>query len=462
MTARALTPVARVDFLSIQPRRADGATLCCLFAVVLLVIPSRMVLRGVPLALTPASVIAMLLGVVWFCAHFTNTLGAAKGPNMVRTGLFSYGAAIFITYGYSTFGYLPADELSLADHAIVLMIAVLGLALGACDGIRTADRVDLVLKAVVVCGAISGTVGICQFLLKFDPTTYFKLPMLRYESTETLGAIERGGLRRVGGTMGHPIEFGVVSSMILPFAAHLAFQAKERGQPALRWWICTALIGTGMMFSVSRSAMVGLAAVTVVLFIGWPGRRRAYALLVGLIFLAFMKVAVPGLIGNIVALFANAGKDDSVKYRTHDYPVAAAEIGRHLWFGRGYGTWYAPKHQVFDNQYLLTSVEGGVLGIAGFVLIFLIGIAAALRFRYLATDPSRRDLGLTIAAALVVPLLGSATFDLASFKTAEGLSFLLIGLAGAMLRITKSELPAPPMIPQRRPAGSARSPAAAT
>jgi O-Antigen ligase len=427
------------EFLKVEPRRADGATIACLFAVVLLVIPSRMVLRGVPLALTPASVIAMLLGVVWFCAHFTTTLGVAKGPNAVRTCLFVYGAAILVTYGVSTYGYLPADELSLADHSIVLMVAVLGLALGVADGIRTADRVDFVLKAVVVCGTISAVVGVCQFLLKFDPTTYFKLPMLRYESTETLGTIERGGLRRVGGTMGHPIEFGVVSAMILPFAAHYAFQAKERGEPALRWWVCTALIGTAMMFSASRSAMVSLAGITIVLFIGWPGKRRARALLAGVVFLAVMKVAVPGLIGNIVNLFANAGNDDSVKYRTHDYPVAAAEIMRHLWFGRGYGTWYAPKHQVFDNQYILTMVEGGVIGMAAFAVIFGGGLYAAIRFRYLSTDPSRRDLGLTIAAALIPPLLGSATFDLVSFKTAEGLSFLLIGAAGAMLRITKDE-----------------------
>jgi hypothetical protein len=450
MAAPTLAPVARVNFLDAEPRRADGATIACLFVVTLLVIPSRMVLRGVPLSLTPASVIAMLVGLCWFCAHFTTTLGVAKGPSIVRTGLFGYAAAIFVTYGVSTFGYLPADELNLADHSIVLMIATLGLALGVCDGIRSPERIDFVLKAVVICGAISGTVGICQFLLKFDPTQYLKLPVLRYESTETLGTIERGGLRRVGGTMGHPIEFGVVSAMILPFAAHFAFQAKEKGRPALRWWICTALIATGLMFSASRSAMVSLAGITVVLFIGWPGRRRARALLTGLIFLAVMKVAVPGLIGNIVGLFANAGNDDSVKYRTHDYPVAAAEIMRHLWFGRGYGTWYAPKHQVFDNQYILTMVEGGVIGMAGFAVIFFVGLYAAIRFRYLSLDSSRRDLGLTIAAALVVPLLGSATFDLVSFKTAEGLSFLLIGVAGAMLRITKDDERAARDLPKTR------------
>src|SRR5207244_495527 len=129
----------------------------------------------------------------------------------------------------------------------------------------------------------------------------------------------------------------------------------------------------------------------------------------------------------------------SVKWRTHDYDIAAAEIGRHLWFGHGYGTWYAPKHIVFDNQYILGMVEGGVIGTAAFAIAFFCGLFAAVRARYLSADPARRDLGLTIAASLVVPLIGCATFDLASFKTAEGLSFLLIGAAGCLLRTARTE-----------------------
>ncbi|HEV2779861.1 MAG TPA: O-antigen ligase family protein [Actinophytocola sp.] len=442
------------DFLSPPRQRADGATLAVLFVVALLVIPARLVLRGVPLALTPASVIAMLVGLVWLCAQFTTTLGVAKGRNVVRTGLFCYAAALLATYGYSTFGYLPADELSLADHAIVLLIAVVGLALGVCDGVRGADRMDFVLKAVVVCGAISATVGIVQFLFNLDLTQFLKLPMLRYESGETLIEVERNGLRRVGGTMGHPIEFGVVLAMILPLAAHYGFQARERSRPALRWWVCAGLIATGLMFSASRSAMVGIGGVAIVLLIGWPARRRVRALLIAAGFLVLMKLAVPGLITNMINLFANAGTDDSVKWRTWDYPAATTEILRHLWFGRGYGTWYAPKHQVFDNQYILTMVEGGVIGMAAFVAVFACGIYAAIRFRYLSDDRSRRDLGLTIAASLVVPLLGSATFDLVAFKTAEGLSFLLIGAAGALLRITAAERAAAP--PTSRPRSPAR------
>jgi O-antigen ligase len=431
--------VAPKDFLALPQRRADGATLAVLFVVALLVIPARLVFRGVPLALTPASVIAMLIGLCWLCAQFSTTLGVAKGRNAVRTALLIYLAALLATYGYATFGYLPADELSLADHAIVLLVATTAMALGVCDGVRGLDRLNFVLKAVVVCGTISASVGVVQFVLGFDLAQYLRLPILRYESGETLIEIERNGMRRVGGTTGHPIEFGVVCAMILPLAAHYAFQARERSAPALRWWVCTGLIATGLMFSASRSAIVGIAGVGIVLLIGWPRRRRVRALLVAAGFLVLVRLAVPGLINNMFTLFANAGNDDSVKWRTWDYPAATAEILRHLWFGRGYGTWYAPKHQVFDNQYILTMVEGGVIGMAAFITVFACGIYAAGRFRYLSTDPSRRDLGLTIAACLVVPLLGSATFDLVAFKTAEGLSFLLIGVAGALLRVTAAE-----------------------
>jgi O-antigen ligase len=447
--------IDRTDFLGEKPRRgADGATLAVIFVVALLVIPARLVLRGIPLSLSPASVIAMLIGLTWLCAHFTSTLGVAKGRNVVRTGLFIYGVALLATYGYSTFAPLPMDELSLADHAIVLLVAVVGLGLGLVDGVRGADRLDFVLKAVVVCGAFAALVGVLQFLADFDLTKYLKLPMLRYSSEETLIEVERGGMRRVGGTMGHPIEFGVVCSMILPLAVHYAFRAKERLEPVRRWWICAGIIACGLMFSVSRSAVLGAAAAAVVLFIGWPTRVRLRALAVVAGFLVLMKFTVPGLLGNFYNLFSNAGTDDSVKWRTHDYPIALDEIMRHLWFGRGYGTWYAPKHQVFDNQYILTMVEGGVVGMVGFLIAFGVGIYAAIRVRVLSRDPLRRDLALAIVAGLFVPLVGSATFDLVSFKTAEGLSFLLIGAAGALLRFTYAGADPPrgrPMIRPRRP-----------
>lgn len=422
------------DFLAAQTRqRADGATLACLFVLALLLIPARLVFRGVPLSLTPADAISLTIGLCWLCAQLTMTLGAAKGRNPVRTALFLYAAAMLAVYGYATYAYLPPDELKLADHAAVLVVANVGLALGVCDGVRGAVRLDFVLKSVVVAGTLVAVIGAFQFLFDFDLTKYLALPGLHYTSEDAF-ITERSALRRVAATTGHPIEFGVLCAMILPIAVHYGFQARDRAQPALRWWLCCVLLGAGLMFSVSRSAVLGLACAGLVLFVGWPARRRLQALLVSLGFLVVMKFTVPGLLGTFYGLFANAGTDDSVRYRTHDYGVAAREIGKHLWFGRGLGTWYAPKHQVFDNQYILTLVETGLIGLVAFAGIFLCGCYAAIRVRHLSTDPGARDLGLTLAACLLVPLIGAATFDLLSFHTVTGFAFLLIGATGGQLR----------------------------
>jgi len=434
---RAPSPKAPSLEVFARLRRADGATLACVFALALLLVPARMVFRFLPMSLTPANVVSLVAALAWLLAQFTATLGMAKGRNPVRTAVFCYFTAMIATYGYATAGYLPSDELNLADHALVLIVAMVGIALLVCDGVRGLDRLDFLLRTVVVAGAVISVIGAFQFLLDLDLTRYLRLPILEFTS-EDAAVLEREDLRRVAATTGHPIEFGVVCAMLLPVAAHYGFHARDRAA-AVRWWGCTLLIAMGLMFSVSRSAMLGLAGVAVVLLLGWPARRRIRALAAAGGFLAGVWLLVPGLLGTFYGLFANLGTDDSIRYRTHDYAVAAEEIARHPWLGRGVATWYAPKHQVFDNQYILSAVEAGLIGITVIVAMFLVAGYAALRARRLAADPGARDLGLSLAAALTVPLIGMATFDLLSFAQVTGVSFLFIGAAGALLRAVTAE-----------------------
>ncbi|QUQ68420.1 O-antigen ligase family protein [Kutzneria sp. CA-103260] len=429
------------DFLPGKTRSlADGATLVCIFVAVLMLVPARLVFKGIPLSLTPGNVAALFAGICWVCAQLTLTLGMAKGRTPVRTGLFVYMIAVVMSYGYANYGPLPADEVKLSDHAIVLVAGNCAVALMMNDGVRGLIRLDKVLKTGVVCGAGVALVGCCQFLLKLDLTKYMVLPGLRATSDDS--AVQtRDALARVAGTTGHPIEFGVLCAMLLPLAAHFAFQAKQRGEPALRWWICCGIIAAGMMFSVSRSAVLSILGAAVVLFLGWPAKRRWYTLLVGAVFLGVIKVAVPSLLGALVDLFANIGNDSSISHRTYASAVAAKQISLHPLFGHGPGTWYAGKHEVFDNQYILSTVETGFVGVAAFASIFLCAFYSALRARYLSKDPGARDLALTICACLVAPLIGSATFDLLGFATVTGFTFVLVGAAGSLLRTAKQLAP---------------------
>lgn len=418
------------------PHRADAATVGVVFVVILMIVPARLVFRGLSFAITPAEAVGLFSLVWWLCAQFTVNLGVAKGRTLVRSAAFIYAFALLATYAYATAGFLPRDELDLADHMAITAAATIGIVLLVVDGVRGKDRLDVVLKSVVVMGAVLGVIGAMQFLLKFDPTEYMVLPGLRFTNQE-LFILERNGLARVAATTGHPIEFAVLCAMILPIGLHFGFQALERKDPSLRWWICSALIGAGLVFSVSRSAFVGLAGAGVVLLIGWPRKRRLWAVGGLLVFLGAVKLIVPGVLGAIIDLFANISSDSSLRWRTMDYAAAGAEIAKHPWLGRGLGTWYAPKYLVFDNQYILSTVETGLIGVVAFAGLFAAGIWSALRARHLQTDPSVRDLGLTLAACLVVPLIGSATFDLRSYAVVTGLAFLLVGAAGALMRETK-------------------------
>ena len=426
-------------FLGPKTHRADGATLAAIFVVTLMLTPARLVFRGIPISITPADLIGLGLGALWLCAQFLPTVGIAKGRTAARTALFTYATAALITYGYTSFQYLPADELKLTDSALVLLVAVVGVSLLVSDGVRTCERLDFLMKVIVVAAALMAVVGILQFTAGFDVTRYLKLPFLRY--TLDLGFItDRSGFRRAAATAANSIEFGVVCAMVLPLALRYAFRAQENTESARRWWwLCAFLIGVGLMFSVSRSAILGLSAITVVLMFGWSRRRRIIAVVASLLFLGAMKVAVPTLLGTLYSLFVNYSSDGSVSYRTHDYPIATVEIAKNLWLGHGIGTWYAPKHVIFDNQYLETLVEGGVVGLLALLALFGSALYCSARGRWLISDPDLRDLGLTIFACMLVPLLGSATFDLMDFNTVAGITFVLVGASGAFLRICVAE-----------------------
>ena len=414
--------------------RIDGATLGCVYAIALTAIPAKMILKGIPLALTPAAVVGLLTGVVWFCTQMVTTLGVAKGRNVVRTTLFIYASTQLATYGYATLGFLPPDELSATDRVLVTVTALIALAIGVCDGVRGIDRLTKLLRVVVVGAAIMAFFGVLQFFVGFDITKSLTIPGLKPATTDTSYVLERASFPRPAGTAGHPIEFGVVCAMITPLALHFAFRAKADGLKRWPWWLATALVAVGAMLSLSRSAILGLAVAALVLFPGWPAKRRKQMLLATPLFLVVMRLMVPGLLGTLYSLFANISDDPSAQHRTKAIELAGQQIDQHLWLGRGLGTYLPTKYGWLDNQYLGTLVENGLIGLAAFGMLFLIGMGAALRARAMTRDPRERDLALSLTACLAVPAVSAATFDLLGFSVASGFTFLLVGASGALLR----------------------------
>ena len=419
--------------------RISGVTLAGVYIALLLVVPARLVVARLPISLPPSMLFGLLLLMLWLFGHFLNTLAMAKGRSAVRTMLSALLVTQLITYGVATRNFLPTDELNGADRALIAMVCVIGVALAVCDGVRGVDGVNSVMKVTICAVTFVSLVGILQFGLDIDLTRYLKFPGLVPVLTDNSFILERSGLRRPAGTTNHPIEFGIVCAVAVPLAAHYAFRARTRGEPAARWFLCLLLLAMGAVVSLSRTAIIGLAVAGVFLLLAWPKKRSGGALLVVGMFVGAMQVGVPGLAGTIYGLFAGIGTDSSIIARTDDYATAGKQIDLHPFFGRGFGTYLPTKYGPLDNQYLGTIVENGYVGLFVMITLLVVAIGTGLLVRRLTTDRTTRELGAAIAAAIGVLAAGAATFDLLYFGMATGLLFVLIGLAGALMRGVRAE-----------------------
>jgi O-antigen ligase len=425
------------EFLGTR-RRADGATLVGFYLMALLVVPARLVL-AIPMTLPPALVIALGLGLLWFATQMVDTLGMGKGHNEVRFVLALYLSAHLLTYGIATRRYLPTDELTVADSSLIRILATVSVAIFLCDAIASRERLDRVLRVVLACVAVSAAVGLVQFGLGVDLPAYINLPGLRVQETSYAAFESRSIFRRPTGTTNHPIEFGLICAVAVPLGAHYVFKARDSGTPAGRWWLCLALVGLGAMTALSRTAILGLVASAVVMLITLPKRRKISVLTVGGGFFLAASMAVPGLFGTLRGMFSNIENDPSITARTADYADIARVIDQHPLMGRGFGTFLPSKFSILDNQFLLTIVENGYIGLVVLVGLLATGVYAAVRARSLTTDEDLKGIGGCLIAAILVCGIGSATFDLLAFGVATGTLFVMVGMSGALLRIARAE-----------------------
>jgi O-antigen ligase len=306
------------------------------------------------------------------------------------------------------------------------------------DSLRGLHRIDKLLRIIIYGCAFSAAIGLIQFFTGLDPTHYMVLPGLRaVDNVETL--LARSIFRRPSGTAGHPIEFGVVSAVATPLAAHYAFRAKDHDRRMWPWWLCVIVLAVGAMVSLSRPAILGLVAAGLVLLPTWSGKRQLHTLIATVLFTGLMRLFVPGLIGTLFSLFNNLSGDPSIQHRQQDYARASVQIAQHPWLGRGFGTYLPAKYGPLDNQYLGTLVETGIVGLAALVVVLIAGAYAAVQIRRVAKDPVIRDLAQTLLASLSVIMVADATYDAFGFIMATGLCFMLVGICGAMWRTIKKD-----------------------
>jgi len=429
------TTEARPPFRGILAWRPDAISLLSLVVLVTFAIPARFVAHGFGAVGTPTNLLGVGLFFLWI---FGRMRGSKPGPawQPVRIVVSVYLLAMLVTFAVGFARGLYPDEASNATRFMIQTIALSGIALVAADAVTSRQRLMLLLQRVVYGGAFMGFAGDLEFFTKYNLAAHLRFPGLTLNNTIS-GLRARGfGFDRVAGTATHYIEFGVVLGMLLPLAIHFAIFAPTRGRRQFNW-LLVLIMAVGVPFSLSRAAAIALVVGLLILTACWTWRARLDGLVVAGIVAVGMKAVKPGLLGTVRALFTNVGNDPSVSGRTDDYGVSFTLIGQRPLFGRGAGTFIPSRYRFLDNQFLMTAIESGVVGLIALSMLFVGGFALAHRIGKFASDPETKHLGYALLAAFVGGFLTSFTFDSLSFSIFATTLFLLLGVAGALWRLDR-------------------------
>jgi O-antigen ligase len=413
-------------------RGADATTLLTLYLVLLWGIPSSMVVPSLGSAGSPSNLLGVASFFWWVWFHVRRTEPHTRGFQAVRAAMLTWLLIMFVVYAHAMAGPIVGDEVSVADNGILRLLGMAGVLLLAADGITSYERLHVLLRRLALAAGAVAVLGFVQYLTHQLWIDRLSIPGLSPAAVTELGA--RSGFARPSGTSASAIEYGVVLAMTLPIVITLA------GGTHRRWGYRLLLLPMilSIYLSVSRSAYLCAAIGLLVLALSWSNRQRLQALgFMGVASVA-LYVSVPGLLGAILGLFSNADSDPSVASRTGSYEVAGEFIANSPLVGRGFGT-FLPRYWILDNGYLGLLIEGGVLGLGGLLLLLATGFLSARRAGN-GVPLEDRQYSRALMASILAGATSFAFFDTFAFPQTSGCVFLVLGIAGAMRRLS-SERP---------------------
>jgi hypothetical protein len=409
-------------------------TMICLLDL----IPATLIVPGMTDVGRPALIIALGLFCWWVLVRLNPRL-LPIGSQPMRWVVMVYLTSELVSYGAGFLRGLSPIESNGADRELLAAAGFVGVILMASDGIPNWRRLNGLLRVFVWCSTFMALVGILQFMLRIDITQYMTIPGLQPKGY-IVGFEDRGGagIFRVASTAYHYIEFSAVMAMALPFAIHFArFAPNVRHR---KWFIIAALsIAAAIPLTVSRTGILACVIVLVCVVPTWNWRTRYNVLIFATALLVGLGAVKPGIRNTLTGLFTNASNDTSVQARTERYGLVSLYFSQRPWLGRGTGTWLAPMYQILDNQWFGTALSTGLVGVAALATLHIGGIVVAGISLRRATRAEERHLCAALIGVQLAAILAEFTFDAFAFSTYRITLALLLGISGAVWRLTHPE-----------------------
>lgn len=423
--------------------RRPGACLAALFALMpyQVFIPAWLFKQGLPLGiLRPLTSWRELLGI----AIAVSALRAARREHRRLGILEALGLSyVVVIAAYALFPTLfaadaPTDSSvrSLAFRSsagFVLLLLACAHAPFARRGRELADRA-LRATAVVVSGLaiwefVDGS-GWNQWVVHTLEVTRYQILVLKspvFNPADVRVVVELGGREfvRVSSVMGSPLALG--HFLLVPFALALerAVRGRTRGATAQ-----ATIIGTAILLTQTRSALLGAAIIVVLAIRRTPGRTRAarsrfLVLLLGIGIAASPFIVSAGLLDRFTR---DQGSTNAHREGFFNglAVIGSSPLGRGLGTSAGVGQRFDTVTSVSEDYYLQVASEAGV--IAG--VLFLALVLTTNRHLRRARD----DTGELLVAAARSGFLGiSVAAALLHAYTNQTVAWTAFGFAGLAL-----------------------------
>ncbi len=417
----------------------DVAFIVSIMVMLLSVIPSALAIPALSDLGHPATVVSFILAGAW-AASRTHPRLVTRGFQPMRWLCGFYFTAALASYAAGLMRGMPSIEDSGAVRVLIAVLGFLGIIVAVADGVHSVERMDGIIRVMLVGGAIMAIIGIIQSVLQFDITAYIKVPGLAYVGRLN-GLEDRGGFYRVASTTGHYIEFSSVMALMLPYAVHMGRFAPTR---AMRQWsaIAGALMFLVLPMTLSRTGIVALAMALVVMLPAWSWRIRFNIVVPSMVLLISLIFTMPGLLGTVVGLFGGWGNDPSVQGRTEDWGLIMEKgwMTGHWILGRGEGTFIPTIYTWLDDQWLQTLIGGGIIGVIALALVHLGAIWMA-GVAYRRSTGATRHLAACLISSQMIAIAVGFTFDSLGFRTYAIFLAIFTGMAACLWRLTAPPKP---------------------
>ncbi|MET1086456.1 MAG: O-antigen ligase family protein [Arthrobacter sp.] len=418
-------------------------------AVACFIFPSNMVLEPLGASGYIGHILALFVLLLWMASV---AFGLHTSLEFKHPGRFAIGALVVVSciaYAAMFAGLSAASNetsRASADRWMLLMAASSGIILATAETVRSVDGAMVLVRAILRGAVFCSVVAVIQFVTHFDPMVWIESVMVGFKDNGGNQPFQqRGNFLRVAGSTFHPIELGVLASMLVPLSLWRSLYDTKGWKPLQ--WAGTGLLVFSIATTVSRSGMIGIATVALVFVPFLPVRTRQWTVLGFAAAGLGLFVAVPGLVATLFGTATAGTADPSITARLQDYPRVEALVAAHPWTGIGPGAYLSINAiEVLDNQYLKTIVEMGIPGLVALLGYMVVPGLAAWIAALNAKNERLKTLAGAVAAACTVAAPASAAFDALGFPVLALIYPFCVGLSGSvwiMVTREKRELLSP-------------------